>query len=563
MTLPSFDSIAGGARRALAARRADGPAGLAVALAMAAVWVHWLVPRGFMRGVSSYWRTDIADVTQYVSGFNAFFSEPWAWPLLRIRGLNAPEGTLATLVDLVPLYASLLKVVVPGDRFPFNPYGYWIAMAYLLMAAGAWWLLREARLPRYGALVALTGLLLVMPALNGRVLLGHVSLTSHWVILFALALYLRGGRSRRTVLAPWAVLLVGTFYINLYLFAMTGVVFAADVVRFVGVASWGATLRNALVPPGLILASLPLTMLPIPHVPGVPEPGFGYYALNRLAPFVDGGRLTSWMTRDRLWFVEGHYEGYNYLGAGALALLGVAIVLCLRHDRGFVARHRALLIGLALVTVYAASHRVYVGHRLMLESPVPPALGLLVGTFRASGRMFWLVGYALVGFAVVTCARWLSPRVATGVLALALLLQWLDLAPLRDIVHAGLRRAPQRIVDGALWDAALGPDVRTIYLDPKYGCGRAENAHHVILAVQRYAAERRLRLSTGYIARYHPPCDTGPREIAASDPARSVYVFVRGEAAAASPQAQFPPGARLQCRELDIAIACRWLATPG
>ena len=160
----------------LAGWRADGIAGLALVLALALAWMLWLLPPGFVRGVSSYWQTDVTDATQYLSGFNAFASEAWAWPLLKIRSFNVPEGTLATFVDIIPLYASGLKVVVPRDRLPFNPFGYWIALGYVLMAVGAWWTLREARLSRYSVLMVFTSFVLVMPALNGRVLLGHVSL---------------------------------------------------------------------------------------------------------------------------------------------------------------------------------------------------------------------------------------------------------------------------------------------------------------------------------------------------------------------------------------------------
>jgi len=198
----------------------------------------------------------------------------------------------------------------------------------------------------------------------------------------------------------------------------------------------------------------------------------------------------------------------------------------------------------------------------VLEWPLPAFLEWPAGTFRSSGRLFWLVGYALVCFAVVTSARWLPPRRLALVLALALGLQWFDLEPLRGIVRTGLQRPASRLVDGSLWDGALGPHVRTIYLYPKFGCGRGPNQVRGILAVQRYAAERRLDLNTAYIARYHPPCDDGPREIAATDPTKSIYVFLLGEAVTASPADAFPAGARLQCRELDVAVACRWLGEP-
>jgi hypothetical protein len=542
----------------IAAWRADGIAGLAIALAIALGWLYWLLPLGFLSGASPYWQTDVDDITEYLSGFNAFFSEPWGWPLLRINGINTPEGTLATFVDIVPLYAALLKLVVPSDRFPFNPFGYWVGLCYLLQAVGAWWLVREARLPRYSALIALAGLLLVMPALIARVAFGHVSLASQWLILFALALYLRGGRSRRPVLAGWTVLLFAAFYINLYLFVMIGLIFIGDVTRFRAHLSWWQMLGRALLPPALILGSLPLTILPIPHAAAAE--GFGFYSMNLLAPVLGGGRVTGWMTGHREWtFADGQYEGYNYLGAGLLSLLVVGIVVRLRHDPRFFRRHGILFAMLTFASLYALSNRVYLDHRHVLAWPVPRFLEWPFGMFRVSGRFFWPMGYALVVFAVLTCTRWLPLRVAGCTLVLALALQWVDLQPVFGLARHALERPARRLIDSALWDEALGRGVHTIYIHPKLGCGRTPSAHRGILTVQRYAVERRLRLNTGHLPRYRPRCDAGPREIAASDPTTSAYVFLRGEASAHELVDRFPPGARLRCRELDIAVMCRWL----
>jgi hypothetical protein len=539
------------------ARPAGGAAGLFVALALAAGWAWWLLPRGFVRGTSAYWQTDVGDVAEYLSGFNAFFAEPWTRPLLRIASLNAPDGTLATFADIVPMYAVALKLLVPGDRFPFNPFGGWILLCLLLQAVGAWWIVREARLPRSGATIVLTVFVLLMPAFLGRVAGGHVSLSSHWMILFALALYLHGGRSGRPALAAWTLLLFGGFYINLYLFAMIALTFLADVARFATGDGWRRLPGRLLLPPVAIGASLPLTMLPIPHA-AVAE-GFGFYSMNLLAPVVGGGRVTGWLTGHREWtFTDGQYEGYNYLGAGLLALVGIAIVVRLRHDPWCVRRHAALITMLALASAYAVSDRVRLGQRMVLEWPAPHVLEGVFGTFRASGRFFWPVGYALLVFAVVTSARWLSPRVAAMVLALALVLQLVDVQPISRRAHRMLGRPGSRLLDSARWDAALGPDIRAIHLYPKFGCVRTPAAHPGILAIQRHAAERRLRLNTGHLPRYRPSCDTGPREIRASDRATTAYVFVRGEASSRDLVAQFPIGARLECRELDIAITCRW-----
>jgi len=266
------------------------------------------------------------------------------------------------------------------------------------------------------------------------------------------------------------------------------------------------------------------------------------------------------MTGHREWtFADGQYEGYNYLGAGVLFLLVVGIVVRLRQDPRFFRRHGTLFAMLAFASLYAVSNRVYLGHRHVLEWTVPRVLEWPLGTFRASGRLFWPVGYALVVFAVLTCVRRLPARVAGCTLALALALQWVDLQPVFGLVRHALERPARRLIDSALWDAALGREVHTIYIHPKLGCARTPDAYTGILAVQRYAAERRVRLNTGHLPHYRPRCDAGPREIAASDPTTSAYVFLRGEASPHELVDRFPPGARLRCHELDIAVMCRWL----
>jgi Family of unknown function (DUF6311) len=537
--------------------RADGPAGLAVAVALAVVWLGWLLPPGFVGGTSSWWQTDLADTAGYLSGFNAFFSAPWGWPLLRVESLNAPDGTLATYLDVVPLYASLLKLVAPSRWFPFNPFGYWIALCYVLLGVGAWWLIREARLPRYPALITLTCLLLAMPALTARLAYGHVSLMSQWLIVFALALYLRSARRAGPSVSAWSALLVLAFYVNLYIFVMVGLVFVADVARAGSGRSWARALVSLSVPVVLIGASLPLTMLPLPHA--APAEGFGFYSMNLLAPFVGGGRATDWLGGDRQWtFVGGQYEGYNYLGAGGWLVVLIAAAVRLRHDRDCLRRHRMLVAALALATVYALSHRVYLGHRLVLEWPLPSWLGWWTGAFRASGRFFWPLGYALTIAAVITCARWLTPWLAAACFAAALILQGVDLQPAYAIVRPSLERPAARILDSARWDTALGPGIRTLVVEPKYGCGRTAAAPRQIRALQRHAAERRLRLNTGHLDRYAPPCDTAARDIAGSDRRSTAYVFLRGEVAAEEVPRYFPAAARLSCEELDVATVCRW-----
>ncbi|HEN3648047.1 TPA: hypothetical protein U5E43_004226, partial [Yersinia enterocolitica] len=97
----------------------------------------------FIIGDSSFWMSEVDDVTQYISGFNMYLSSPWNFPLLAFDSLNYPQGTRVTFVDAIPIYSFILKLLLPENIAPFNPFGYWIALCLLLQGISAWWITKE------------------------------------------------------------------------------------------------------------------------------------------------------------------------------------------------------------------------------------------------------------------------------------------------------------------------------------------------------------------------------------------------------------------------------------
>ncbi|HEN3580982.1 TPA: hypothetical protein U5D98_004286, partial [Yersinia enterocolitica] len=170
--------------------------------------------------------SEVDDVTQYISGFNMYLSSPWNFPLLAFDSLNYPQGTRVTFVDAIPIYSFILKLLLPENIAPFNPFGYWIALCLLLQGISAWWITKELNVDSWLFFILLLLTFLTYPALLARI--GHISLMSHWVLLFSLALYIRGRRQKKLSIGIWTILLVSIFYINIYLFVMaSGIYFAA------------------------------------------------------------------------------------------------------------------------------------------------------------------------------------------------------------------------------------------------------------------------------------------------------------------------------------------------
>src|SRR5690606_29919652 len=50
--------------------------------------------------------------------------------------------------------------------------------------------------------------------------MGHLSLQAHFILLFALGLYIRTQRREKSFAGAWTLLLIVAFYINFYLTAM-------------------------------------------------------------------------------------------------------------------------------------------------------------------------------------------------------------------------------------------------------------------------------------------------------------------------------------------------------
>lgn len=523
---------------------------LSAGLALAVAYLVFSAP--FMRGLTSFWFQQDGDIAQYVAGFNAYVHEPWQWPLLHLSSINYPDGTLATFLDTIPLYSLLLKLWRHGPATPYwNPYPIWIALCYLLQGVAAWWLCREARLQSWVALLALTLLLATFPALSYRI--HHTSLMSQWLLLFGYAIYLRSGRLGRLATAAWVGLLLLTFYINIYLFCMVGLIFGADLLRQWQRGGWRGIVAAPLLAGALLLASMFLTMLPLQANAGGGEWGFGFYSMNLLGPFA-GGRLLQFKQAVAN---DGQGEGYAYLGVFLIGMMVYAVALRRRLDPAFWRRHRALSLILAAMTLYSLSNIVYLSDTELLHLDLPAWSAHFTSLMRASARFFWPVGYAVVIFTVFSVQRHTAPARAAALLLGLVALQLWDLKPhharTRDTAYIA---APARVT-AATWEGFLGPSTDRLQVYPPFGCGKS-TPNLTMLPTMAYAVKHRLNISTGYVARLKKPCDNYAAEIAATTTPSAAFVFIKTDFSTMNEALQLLGGApAAACIDADFAYLCK------
>jgi len=385
------------------------------------------MPMDAIMGHGPAWDSPGMDTAQALAGHLAFQVEKWQWPLLSAAGLFWPHGVSVVLTDSNPAVSLAAKLFVSlNGGTPVNWLGYWLAICWIMQPVAAVFAARGLRLPPFACLAA-AGLSVSWPALVFRYV--HPNLCGHFILLLALGLALRSPDRRGWWLAA-AGLLVGAVFIHPYFFELSGIVLASVPLQAAldRRPEWRRIAVRLLL---LGVGTVGLLWLLSGSMEGGAK-GFVLASMNLLSPIWPQRsgvvRLMFGVDMPLLNATGFQYEGFNWVGAGVVLLAPPAIAGWLRIPPAW--RHaRGLLCVLAALTLLSLSSHVYAGNVRILNLGAKPWEDIF-GTFRAAGRAFWPVGYALMLGAVAGVARW-QWRLAPLLFLAAVLLQWVDADPLR------------------------------------------------------------------------------------------------------------------------------------
>lgn len=409
----------------------------AIALAVGLLAVVTMLTRSTIVGHGGLWDSPGTDLAQNLTGYFALQHSGWHWPLLFSPDIAWPHGLSVGMTDSNPALSLIGKVAATVTGHPVNLFGLWLVLCWMLQPVAAVYALRglggSGVALRWGrspgafgweAAAAAAAMSVMFPALLYRYF--HINLLAHFTILVALGCAARMLRLRDA--GRWraaAALLFVTVVLHPYLFVFAAIVLAAPVLQ---AFSWGRApgLRAtrfylaATIAPVLLYALLNGTL-------GGSDSGFGLLSMNLLSPIWPQQSGLFGPALPILDATGGQYEGFNYLGFGGLVLLAAAIATGgLRSIR----RWWPLSILLAIVTLVALSPHIYAGQRQLLAAGLWP-WNQVFGVIRASGRAFWIVGYTLEIGAIAFLATRLPRLLLVPLLAVAVVLQFIDTTPLR------------------------------------------------------------------------------------------------------------------------------------
>jgi len=481
-------------------QRVRNAAPVLVAGAIGGAFFVWIAGWRVISPTSIGWVMKL-DWQHHFIAWQFFRDEPWHFPPGLITTYNAPIGTAIGFTDSVPLAALALKPFSPLLPHPFQFLGGWLLICFVLQGmAGA----SITRLWTANAALQIAGgvLFVLVPTLFGRV--GHVALTSHFLLLFSLWLYFREA-TRPASFAGCAALGLIAGLIHPYLAVMAlAIVAALSLRRLLSEhTSMASRARSASVPVagytgGLVAGWWASGLLSIPGASDLTSIGLGQYSMNLLAPIAPVG-WSSLLPELPLANELQSFEGFQYLGAGLLALLPIAAALVLwRRDWQW---RTVIPLGVvcALCALYALSPRVTLGSHVLFDVTSPTLERLAV--FRATGRFFWPAAYAIVAFVISAVVTRLRPAAAVAVLTAAIVLQLVDVGghyeTVRTTAHSDAFHAWPQPLQSPLWRTAL-PHYRRLLMYPPEQCGPAAVPY---IQPAFLAANYGLSINTGHLAR--------------------------------------------------------------
>jgi hypothetical protein len=470
---------------------------------------------GFLTGTAPYWQAprglvggSWADISSALSGYYYFVQDHWTWPLLQTSTLGAPHPVNIIFTDSIPVLALLGRLLYRATGVIFNPYGAWTALCFFASALSMTGLVAIIGQRSLAAALTATGFGLCMSPLLAR--FGHLALMGQWEIPLALMLYFTSTRRPWTKrLVASAVLLAAvTLWTQLYLFVMVMGILAAALAQAIidrRLGLWRAAWVSVL---GLsVLLSLAFVSGYDTSQGSLSTWGFGTFSMNLVSPVVSPfSTLYSLSNEDMVDATGGQYEGYSYLGAGALFLTIMTLPWLGRSIRRAWHHHFFLIMLMLLFTAFAVSNQITFAMWHVVTIPLPLPVLQMAGMFRSSGRFSWPCLY-LLSAVVILAAPSLWGRSGGILLMMALVLQLADTGSLRSALAARITMAAPTPLAQARWENAIRQHdfLRVV---PPFGClsGRSELAVQTALELQLLASRQNIPTNTVYAARHDDDC---------------------------------------------------------
>jgi Family of unknown function (DUF6311) len=532
------------------------------ALAGIAIALQVLDPK-FIAGTGGKWIRPENDYIAYLVAWNYYIVDQWRFPLFDVPAMGYPEGGSVLFNDALPLAAIATKILYQATGARVNPFGWWIFLTYVLQGAMAARAVYAVGVRSIWACTAAAVLAIVNASFLSR--MGHTALSSHFLVLWVVALHFESVRGRRVRALESASLLAISLLINAYLLAMVFVLELATLLTL-GLRGWLRRRDLAAIAAGTALVALlglvagygtflvdPTTMK---------SQGFGLYSWNLAGLLLPPDGVLGFFAGVPRSGTHGQYEGEAYIGRGALLLLALCLISSPKKVLEGARRHWIYLATLSAFAIYAASNVVYAGNVLLIQYDLPQFAVDLGNYFRATGRFIWPLAYSLALLPIACIFKWWRPMPAIAAAALAVFLQLNEALPQMRYRRVVTTQAYEDLIDAQRMDGWLTQHDR-LWQYPSWACGGllgptrrwATRESNRELQVQLAAARAGVPTNSVYTSRVLKNCPTELRWGATPRLEPGVLYLLGPHIVATSP-ALIELAQSDACITLDWAVVC-------
>jgi hypothetical protein len=374
-----------------------------IAITFSLAFALIMIPKEYLSEKFLYIGT--GDTAVYSAGALGFLKDSWHYPPFN-SNLLGPDQLSITLFDAIPLAALITKVI--NSFFDLNILNYigpWTLFVYFMQPISAWIAVKAWKIKSYWITISIVITATFFESFQFRIL--HNALQSHFLIILAIALYPRvincDPRKRgATLLLGYSLLLVSTL-VHTYLAMMVFFIMFVSLLELTikdnqkKIKKWFDF--------SFYFSIFSMIFLISYTVQGVfgyaaSKGGWQVYSMNPLSPFIPRG--------DR--FVEGQYEGLNYLGVFGISMLIIIYMFPLLKSYKSLQKKQYAIneeFGMRRTTKYffylnwflSLGTIVYLGSDVFIDYQWfqnIPLIDFFTSSFRAPGRLFWINSYLIL-----------------------------------------------------------------------------------------------------------------------------------------------------------------------
>lgn len=365
---------------------------------------------------------DPGDLSQHYIGWEFYRRSPWTIDFGMNYLINYPFKISVIFTDSIPLFAFIFKIFSNILPEYFNYFGMYGLLCYILQGVSVGLILKKFIKEDY--LICILSIIFLFSPIMRMRMFYHTSLSSHYLIFFALALAIYKDKlSTKKYIILWGILGFFTSLIHIYFLLMEGIILIGTTLyEFLTKKN----IKKMLIPYITFIGGGTLSTFLFGGFDMIGEAlneySFGCWNANLMSLFVSTQYHSKLYNLNLTQGIQ--YEGYGYIGIGGILLLIIALILFIINRKKF--KNRIIISGAftaLFAYFFAIIGEVWILNIKLGEINLIEPLNKMLGMFMSNGRLIWITNYIVILLSIYIIYKCLNKKWSIILLSLAIIIQ--------------------------------------------------------------------------------------------------------------------------------------------